>query len=78
MNHYPTSKEEAALKDALKHEGDSLAERAERIGVTRGGVLHLMRRLEAKGLAAQSVGGKWVVTLAGRKWLRPAMNSRRQ
>lgn len=73
---YPTRKEEAALRDVLKHPTASLAERAVRLGVTRAGVHHLLTRAALKGMA-ESVDRGWEVTLAGRKWLRPLMGERR-
>ena len=76
MNDYPTRNEEAALRDVLRHVGESLAERAGRLRVTRGGVNHLLVRCEAKGLAERDGAGKWAVTIDGRKWLRPTMATR--
>jgi predicted DNA-binding protein (UPF0251 family) len=76
MNPYPTKNEEAALRDVLKHPDDSLADRAARLDVSRGGVRHLLERAKLKGFAQSVVGGSWVVTLAGRRWLRPTMATR--
>lgn len=74
MNKYPTEQEEAALMDVQKFPGESLADRAERLGVTRGGVHHLLVRCEDKGMA-QRDGGKWSLTTQGRKWVRPTVRS---
>lgn len=78
MNPYPTKKEEAALRDVLKYPLHSLAERAVRLDVTRGGVRHLLVRAEGKGLAMLEGDGSWSVTAEGRKWLRPLMAERKR
>lgn len=76
-NPYPTKRQEDALKDVLKYPADSLADRAKRFGITRAGVLGLLRAIAAKDLVEPDERGKWSVTLEGRRWLRPLMAERR-
>ncbi len=78
-NANPTTKEEAAMRDVLSFPADSLADRAARLKVTRGGVLHLLRRLALKGMAAHNSVNPcgWEILTPGRAWLRPTMATRR-
>lgn len=58
------------MRDVLKFPDDSLAKRVERLGSSRAGVYQILSSLGAKRLAVRE-GGKWALTLDGRKWLRP-------
>jgi Mn-dependent DtxR family transcriptional regulator len=69
QNGYPTQRQEEAMRDVNKYPGDSLAPRADRLGVSRSGVLQVLQSVERKGLAKRSAAGKWALTAAGVRWL---------
>jgi predicted transcriptional regulator len=64
------------MRDVSKHPGESLAQRSDRLGCTRVGVLQLLEGAWRKGLTERDERGKWSLTLDGRKWLRPTMATR--
>lgn len=69
-NHYPTQRQEQAMKDVSEHPDATLEDRRHRLGITRAGVHAVLGALEKKGLTAHRDGGKWSLTAGGRKWLK--------